>query len=90
MVKPGLAANSVTLYTPYTKISVPPGESINYNIDIINNSSEIQNVEISLSGLPHGWNYVLKSGGWKIGQISVLPGGKQSLTLDRGCSYAGE
>ena len=78
---PVLAGNSLTLYTPYTKISVPPGESINYNIDIINNSSEIQNVEISLSGLPRGWNYVLKSGGWKIGQIAVLPGGKQSFTL---------
>jgi uncharacterized membrane protein len=79
--RPAFAADSVALYTPYTRISVPPGESINYNIDVINNSSEIKYVEISLSGLPRGWNYVLKSGGWKISQIAVLPGGKQPFTL---------
>ncbi len=47
-----LAANGVTLYTPYTKISVPPGESIDYTIDVINSSSELQNVEISMAGVP--------------------------------------
>ncbi|MGC1391400.1 MAG: NEW3 domain-containing protein [Bacteroidales bacterium] len=78
---PVFAADKITLYTPYTKISVPPGESIDYIIDVINNSNEIQNVEISLEDLPRGWNYVLKSGGWKISQIAVLPGGKQTLNL---------
>lgn len=74
-------AKSVTLYTPYTEISVPPGESIDYTIDVINNSSGIRDVEISLSGLPDGWSYVLKSGGWNIGQLSVLPGEKKTVSL---------
>ena len=30
---------SVILYTPYTKISVSPGASIDYSIDLINNTS---------------------------------------------------
>jgi hypothetical protein len=30
---------NVTLYTPYTKISVPPGQSIDYAIDVIRNLS---------------------------------------------------
>jgi uncharacterized membrane protein len=55
---PALASNTVNLYIPYTKISVPPGESIDYTIDIINNTSDIQNIEISISGLPRGWNYI--------------------------------
>jgi uncharacterized membrane protein len=76
-----MASDKVNLYTPYTKISVPPGESIDYSIDVINNTSEIQKVEISVSGLPRSWNYILKSGGWKISEISVLPGGKQTLSL---------
>jgi uncharacterized membrane protein len=76
-----LAANGVTLYTPYTKISVPPGESIDYSIDVINNSSELQNVEISLAGMPKGWDYSLKSGGWTVSQISVLPGERKNFTL---------
>lgn len=72
---------SVTLYTPYTRISVPPGESIDYAIDVINNSKELKNAEISVSGVPKGWNYVLKSGGWTIGQISILPGERKTLSL---------
>jgi uncharacterized membrane protein len=76
-----LAANGVTLYTPYTKISVRPGESIDYNIDVINNTGELQNVEISLAGLQKDWDYILKSGGWNIRQISVLPNEKKSLSL---------
>jgi uncharacterized membrane protein len=75
------AQNSVTLYTPFTKISVPPGESIDYTIDVINGSKELQNAEISIIGMPKDWNYVLKSGGWNIKQISVLPGEKKNLSL---------
>lgn len=30
------AVQSFSLYTPYTEISVPPGESIDYPIDVIN------------------------------------------------------
>lgn len=75
------ADDGVVLYTPYTKISVPPGESIDYGIDVINNSNEIRNVEVSLAGVPKGWNYILKSGSWNISQISIMPGGKQSLSL---------
>ncbi|MFC4873960.1 NEW3 domain-containing protein [Negadavirga shengliensis] len=74
-------ANSVALYTPYTELSVPPGESIDYSIEVINNSGSIRDVAISLSGLPEGWDYSLKSGGWSIGKISVLPGEKKSLSL---------
>jgi uncharacterized membrane protein len=75
------ANESVTLYTPYTKISVPPGESIDYAIDVINNSKELQNVEISVTGMPRGWNYSIKSGGYTIGQIATLPGERKSLSL---------
>ena len=75
------ASDGVTLYTPYTKISVPPGESIDYVIDVINNSSEVKNVDISLAGIPKGWNYVLKSGAWTVSQLSILPGGKQIISL---------
>ena len=78
---PASAANGVTLYTPYTNISVPPGESIDYTIDVINNSRVVQNVAISLAGVPKTWNYIIKSGGWNIKQLSILPGEKKSLSL---------
>ncbi len=75
------SADSVTLYTPYTSISVPPGESIEYTIEVINNSKELQNLGISLSGAPKGWKFSLKVGIWNVGQLSILPGQKQSLSL---------
>ncbi len=76
-----VVTDGVILYTPYTKISVPPGEAIDYAIDVINNSKEVKNAEISVAGIPGGWNYTLKSGSYTIKQISVLPGEKKSLSL---------
>lgn len=75
------ASESVTLYTPYTKISVAPGESIDYPVDVINNSKEIQNAEISVEGMPGGWKYSLKSGNWTIKQLSILPGERKSFSF---------
>jgi uncharacterized membrane protein len=75
------AAQSFSLYTPYTEISVPPGESIDYPIDAINKGGGVKSAEISIEGLPPGWTYTLKSGGWNIGRIAVLAGEKKSFSL---------
>lgn len=74
-------AQGVTLYTPYTKISVPPGESINYDIDVLNKGGSVANAALTVSGLPKGWTYTMKSGGWSVGQVSVLPKDKKTVTL---------
>ncbi|UCH15492.1 MAG: hypothetical protein JSV22_05885 [Bacteroidales bacterium] len=76
-----LAADGVTLYTPFTKISVPPGESVDYTIDVHNEGDVTRNVDVYVSGLPKSWDYELKSGGWNIKQLSILPGQKKSLSL---------
>ncbi|SFV27806.1 COG1470 family protein [Thermoflavifilum thermophilum] len=72
---------TIRLYTPYTKISVHPGQSITYNVDVTNNSKVTQNVDLWVTGLSPAWNYSLKSGSWDIRQIAVLPGQKESVTL---------
>ncbi len=74
-------AQGVTLYTPYTKISVPPGESISYDVDVINKSGAVCNAAISVTGLPKGWTCTAKSGGWSVGQVSVLPRDKKTVSL---------
>jgi uncharacterized membrane protein len=73
--------DSVTLYTPFTQVSVSPGETINYTVDVINNTSDIQTVGLSMSGVSRGWVCSMKSEGLTIGQISVLPHDKKSFTL---------
>lgn len=74
-------SDSVKLYTPYLKISVAPGEAVDYSIDLINNSESIRDAGISVTGIPSSWNYTIKSGGFNIREISVLPGDKKSFTL---------
>ena len=74
-------AKSVILYTPYTKVSVPPGESIDYTIDVINKSDQVRNAAISVVGIPNGWSCQLKAGGLTISQLSVLPDEKKSFSL---------
>jgi uncharacterized membrane protein len=69
------------MYTTYPKVSVPPGGVIEYTIDIVNNSKELRNMELSVSGIPNGWNYSMKSGTWNIGQISILPSDRRSFSL---------
>jgi uncharacterized membrane protein len=75
------AKDSITLYTPFTKISVPPGESIDYTIDVINNGEAIETLDLTVTNIPRNWNYTLKSGAWNVKQVSVLPGEKKSLSL---------
>lgn len=41
------AADQIELYTTNTKISVPPGESIEYSIDVINNSELKKNCNLA-------------------------------------------
>ncbi len=76
------ASGNVILYTPYTKISVPPGKSINYLITVINKSNTVQDLEISMTDMPWKWTYSLKSGGWDIRKIAVLPGKKEVVNLN--------
>lgn len=75
------SVDSVLLYTPFTKISVPPGETIEYPIDVINNGKKLENLALTVTGIPRSWTYTLKSGAWNIKEVSVLPGEKKSLSL---------
>jgi uncharacterized membrane protein len=73
--------DSVILYTPYKKISVPPGQTVSYSIDLINNSKDVVDADLLLSGLPGKWDYTIKSGEYSVKQLSVLPGDRKSINL---------
>lgn len=75
------AGNDIELYTPYTNISVPPGETVEYSIDVINSGDSTRTVDVYVAGLGKDWNYNLKAGGYAIRQISVLPGEKKEISL---------
>ena len=69
------------LYTSYTKLSAPPGETINYSIDIVNETETLKNPDISVRGIPSGWEWEVKSGNYLINQMAVMPNDKKSFNL---------
>lgn len=79
-----LAAGEITLYTPYTSISVPPGESITYNIEAINNTNRVVTAPLQVSGLAEGWTAKLNGGGWQLKDISIKPNESQAISLEIG------
>lgn len=75
------AAGGVALYTPYTSLTAAPGESLNYSIDVINSSADIQKVQLEIANMPDQWKYDLTAGGHKVQEISVKPNETQSVQL---------
>jgi uncharacterized membrane protein len=74
--------DSLELYTPYTKITVSPGKSVSYSIDLINKGNKIRNENISVTNIPRTWNYSLTAGGYDISKLAILPGEKKTLSLN--------
>lgn len=77
-----LAAGEITLYTPYTSISVPPGEVINYPLEVKNNTNSVITIPLQINSLPSGWSTKLNGGGWQLKEVSVKPGESESVTLE--------
>jgi len=80
--RPVFAAGEVTLYTPYTSISAPPGETINYPVEVKNNTGGVVTAPLQLNNLPDGWTAKLSGGGWQLKEVSVKPGESESVTLE--------
>jgi uncharacterized membrane protein len=76
------AAGPLTLYTPYTGISMTPGKTVSYSVEVMNNSSSIHSTTFDMKGLPKDWGYTITSGGRGIEQLSVKPGESQSISLE--------
>ena len=76
------AQDGITLFTPYTGIDATPGETVSYDIDVINDSSSVQHLNLAVENLPDDWSYTITSGGYSVKQLSVYPGETESFTLD--------
>ncbi|WP_170841101.1 NEW3 domain-containing protein [Salibacterium halotolerans] len=76
------AVNGFELFSPYSGVSVTPGETVNYDIKAINDTGAIQKADLSVNGLPQGWSYNLTAGGFQVDSLNVQPGSQQSLALE--------
>jgi|SRR5690625_162451 len=82
--RPMDVAAQVSLYTPYTGLSITPGESINYSVDINNTGSDVEHVTFSLNNLPEDWTSTIRAGGNDIRQLSINAADSQEISLEIG------
>lgn len=75
-------AQDIRLHTPYTRVSVPPGESVRYTLKARNTGDEVRTADLYMRGLPRTWTHELKAGGYELEQISILPGDSETMTLN--------
>jgi len=75
------AADPIELYTPLTKLAASPGQSVNYSVEVLNNTDSIQHIGLQVNGLPDDWESELKSGGYLVSEIAVKPGDVVDLNL---------
>lgn len=77
-----VSAQSLTLFTPYTGLSVTPGETISYDIEVINDGVSVQHTTFEMKNFPKDWDYTLRSSGNNIQQLSIKPEDEEKLKLD--------
>lgn len=75
------AAGNLELYTPYVKLSAPPGESLSYAIELMNRGGSTETVDVAFATGSHSWDYELTSGGRSVGRLAVKGGESQELNL---------
>ncbi|MBS2098618.1 COG1470 family protein [Carboxylicivirga linearis] len=72
---------NVELYTPFTKVSVAPGSTVNYKIDVINNGDQTVNENIGIRSIPRSWTHTLTASGLNVNKVAVLGNEKKTLDL---------
>jgi len=70
-----------SIYTEFSGIFVPPGESVRMELTVDNKGKKDENVQLKLSAVPRGWKAFLKAPNYTVDAIPV-PGGKtRTLTF---------
>lgn len=72
----------INLFTPYTGLSVTPGENLRYSINVNNSGASVQSASFSVNGLPKDWISTITSGGKDIRELSLVGGGEQAINLE--------
>jgi uncharacterized membrane protein len=74
------AANGLKVTTPYTAVSVAPGNKVSFDLTVT--ATESANVSLSLSGVPSGWTASIFGGGFVVEGVSVEPKTPAKVRLD--------
>jgi uncharacterized membrane protein len=74
------AANGLEITTPYTAVSVAPGNKVSF--DLVVSSTTDRNVDLSISGVPSGWTASIFGGGFVVEGVAVTKSAPAKVRLD--------
>lgn len=72
-------ASDVEVSTPFVGVTVKPGETASFDLDILGPVDE--RVSVKVEGLPEGWAADLRGGGFTIEEILIPPAGMVETEL---------
>ena len=75
-----LAQAALEISTPYPAVSVQPGSSVSFQIDVT--STDARQVDLAVSGVPDGWTAALHGGGFTVSSVWSSGDAPPDLNLD--------
>ena len=75
-----LAAEPLSVTTPYPAVSVAPGSKASFNLSVA--VTEPLRVDLAVSGVPEGWTASLRGGGYVVTGVQADPETPASVRLD--------
>lgn len=76
------AVENVSLFTPYTGTTARPGDTIDYEVTVINSGSAIKNMSFRFDNLPEGWEGEITAGGREIKELSVRGDREETINVE--------
>jgi uncharacterized membrane protein len=74
------AANGLEVTTPFTAVSVAPGNKVSFDLQV--SSTRNANVDLSLAGVPSGWTASIFGGGFVVDGVAVTSSTPAKVRLD--------
>ena len=75
-----LAADALSLTTPFPAVSVSPGNRVSFNLSV--KTSQTARVDLSLSGVPSSWTATLHGGGFVVSAVQTAGTAATEVRLD--------
>jgi uncharacterized membrane protein len=72
----------IAVYTEYSVVTVPKGESVKMDLILDNKGRTDETIDVKISTIPKGWKASLKGGSYLVGGLFVPNGKTKNLSLD--------